>query len=81
MFDYFWFWISKTLAEMAVGMTILLVLIVVVAVLAFLDKIKQWRCPHKAYRENRACHGICLGCKKDLGFVGELRKDKSKREM
>lgn len=81
MFDYFWFWISKSLAEMTVSLCILLVLVLVVLLLAFLDKIKQWWCPHTAYRENRACNGICLGCKKDLGFVGELRKDKSKREM
>jgi hypothetical protein len=43
-----------------------------------------WRrrnCLHTAYRENSQCHGICCKCGKDLGFIGDLRKDKTKQEI
>lgn len=81
MFDYFWFWISKTLAEMTVGIGILLILVFGAVVMTFFEKLKQWRCEHSTYRENRACQAICTSCKKDLGFIADLRADKSRREV
>ena len=43
--------------------------------------VKQSFCEHTEYKENRACHGICRHCKKDLGFIQPLREDITKKEI
>lgn len=79
--DWIWFWISKQIAELAVAFGFL-ILIGVFAVLTMLPgAIRRLLCKHKTYRENRACHGICCACGTDLGFIGTLRKDASKKEV
>ena len=45
------------------------------------ETIKQHRCKHYRYRENSQCHGICSDCGKDLGFVGDLRKNPNHVEI
>jgi hypothetical protein len=81
MFDYFWFWISKTLAELVVGLSVLFLLALIMVLPAIWRWLKYFNCEHSVYRENRACHGICQKCSKDLGFIAPLRRDKSKREV
>ena len=39
--------------------------------------IKQSRCKHEKYRENMKCDAICSECGKNLGFIGNVRKQKT----
>lgn len=48
--------------------------ILFIALWTIRDLWRQWRCKHEKFYENMACHGICSGCGKDLGFIGDLRK-------
>jgi beta-lactamase regulating signal transducer with metallopeptidase domain len=51
-------------------------IILVLCMWAFLGTklyLKQRRCSHLRYRENRACATICVKCGKNLGFIGSVR--------
>ena len=37
------------------------------------DYLKQKRCKHEEYYENRSCDATCKSCGKNLGFIGTLR--------
>ena len=41
-------------------------------------KISYWwmkrTCQHLNYHEDRSGHAICCRCSKDLGFIGDVRK-------
>jgi hypothetical protein len=37
---------------------------------------KQKLCKHETFHENMQCHGICMECDKDLGFIGGLDRSK-----
>lgn len=81
MLDYILFWLA--LVVVVVGL-IVLIFLCVMAVGAWAS-FKEWRvqsrCKHPTYWENRACHGICPKCDKDLGFIKPLREDKTKKEL
>jgi len=38
--------------------------------------IAEWKCQHQSgVRETSACDAICVQCGKNLGFIGEWRKN------
>lgn len=41
------------------------------------DRLKQYRCKHPRYYENRACDAICSDCGKKLGFIGDIREQRN----
>ena len=47
----------------------------------FITSIKQLNCKHDRYFETRSCTAYCMNCEKKLGFIGEVRKDSSKKEI
>lgn len=56
-----------------IGFAIFALIGVVVVYVLCWQALKQYRCKHKNYFENRACNAICCDCGKDLGFIGSLR--------
>lgn len=44
---------------------------------------KEWRCKHAEhdFRENMACDAICCNCGKNLGFIGRIREQRSKKNV
>lgn len=48
-----------------------------VCVFVLPDWLKKVRCKHEKYFENMACHAICGKCRKDLGFIGTVRKERN----
>jgi len=47
---------------------------------ALRESVNQHFCEHLIYTETRSCDGICIRCKKNLGFIQKLRNDKTKVE-
>jgi hypothetical protein len=43
--------------------------------------IQSLFCKHEEYFETMACDAICDKCHKNLGFIGNIRKDKTKKEV
>ena len=80
MFDYFWFWVSKALAEMAIGLAILCALGLIIAIPAFLSWVRQSRCKHPTFYESRQCDAICITCRKNLGHISTVRNQRAKKE-
>lgn len=74
MTEYMKFWAAKLLMENAVPLSVLAVIGLCYLVALVVTWIKQARCKHMTFRENRACDAICLSCNKNLGFVGRLSK-------
>lgn len=65
-------------------MAIVIGLVIVILIVAWIELPKWWKqrnCKHESYWETMACHGKCVNCGKDLGFVGTLREDKTKKEV
>lgn len=42
----------------------------------FITWIKQAFCVHNDYYEDRACDAVCRKCGKNLGFIGNVRKQR-----
>ena len=42
---------------------------IVELVLLFYMRIRNWRCKHLEFYENRSCSAICRICHKNLGFI------------
>ena len=57
------------------GLVIFCLTLLVVGIKLLSDYVRTLRCKHERYHENMACHAICRGCGKDLGFV-ETWRDK-----
>jgi hypothetical protein len=81
MLDYILFWLALVAVLVGVVVFIFICLLAYGAYLEFKEWNRERKCKHPTYRENRACHGICPGCGKDLGFIQPLRADKSKKEL
>lgn len=75
--DYILFWLAYAGVSVAIPVGLLLIGLL----LCIPGALKRAMCKHTKYRENRACHGICQRCTKDLGFIQPLRADKSKQEV
>lgn len=75
--DFILFWLAYAATALAIPVGLMLVGLL----FCIPGAVKKARCPHTEYRENRACHGICQRCTKDLGFIQPLRADKSKKEI
>lgn len=43
--------------------------------------INKNKCKHEQYFETRSCSAYCYSCNKNLGFISDLRKDKTKKEV
>jgi len=43
--------------------------------------INKRKCNHEEYFESRSCTAYCFHCNKNLGFIGDVRQDKSKKEI
>lgn len=37
------------------------------------------KCKHEDVNENMACHAICKGCGKNMGFIGTWRAEQEKK--
>lgn len=73
----FWDWFIRPFAELAAGLAFLLALFILWLVFFVLPGVlKQVFCKHKDYFENGRCRAICSRCRKDLGFIGSLKKEK-----
>uniref|UniRef100_A0AB39CEB2 Membrane protein n=1 Tax=Pseudomonas phage HRDY3 TaxID=3236930 RepID=A0AB39CEB2_9VIRU len=77
MGEALWFWFAKFLVELGIG----LLLVSPLLIMLFRRWLKQQFCKHPEFYENRACHGICRGCGKDLGFIQPLRDARNKKEV
>lgn len=76
MAEYIKLWLAKIVAELALGLVLLAAVLIVVLVWAFFTWLKQARCPHSTYREDRSCQAWCQKCGKHLGFIGTVRKQR-----
>lgn len=81
MTDYMNFWWAKFLVELQISGVVFLLLLVIGIIPFIRTAIKQKRCKHPTYWENRSCRAICTHCKKDMGFVGTVRKTKKHKEV
>jgi hypothetical protein len=70
--DWLWAAVAAWFGWNIVAPFLLLLGVFVVVVLRV--TIREWRCDHAHYFENRACHAICSKCHKDLGFIGTWRE-------
>jgi len=43
--------------------------------------IQSLFCKHEEYFETMSCQAICNKCHKDLGFIENPRKDKTKKQV
>lgn len=73
------FWWSKFMVELQASALVVLFVILVVLIRLACTWIKQSRCKHYSYRENRSCQAICNKCGKDLGFIGTVRKARQQK--
>jgi len=56
-----------------ISFSILLLFLLVVIFFEVKKILKQRFCKHERYYENMRCHAVCKICKKDLGFIGNLK--------
>jgi hypothetical protein len=66
-------WTISDIIDLTVG--ILLVLFYAAINIALL--FKQKNCKHEKFNETSSCDAICQSCGKNLGFIGNVRRDKS----
>jgi hypothetical protein len=68
--EWFYFWLMKPIAELA-----LIAAILIVAALVNVPRLaRQKRCRHDGeIDETSACDAICRKCGKNLGFIGKFR--------
>lgn len=69
--------ITFSLSEI-IGLSFISILILIIILFETKKLLKQKFCKHERYYENMGCHAICKLCKKDLGFIGNL---KNKRDL
>lgn len=56
---------------------VFIVILLTIALLSSLHRyVKQSFCKHEKYRENMACDAICVECDKNLGFIGNVIKER-----
>lgn len=76
-------WIALSeLFKAAVGLFMFVLAVVVALFVALVTYtpmwIKQALCKHVDYWETSACDAVCRRCNKNLGFVADIRKKRSK---
>ena len=76
--NWFWIWIQKSLAEVAFGIAIIILIFSVLLASQIPRWIKQSRCKHERVRETMACAAVCRNCGKNLGFIGTWRESQKK---
>lgn len=59
------------------GIICLAVVLLTVLVSAVSKYIKQSMCKHEHYFETMACDAVCRDCGKNLGFIGNVQKERS----
>lgn len=74
MLEAFQFWLMKPIAEAALWLAVLAFVGVVYGLACLPRYIKQRRCKHEEFREDRCCNAWCRACGKNLGFVGAWRE-------
>lgn len=62
--------------ETIVGVFLIVVMGVWYLSIVIKEKLKQRRCTHERYSETSSCDAICHSCGKNLGFIGNLRKQR-----
>lgn len=80
MKEYILFWFSKDLVSFLIVLSIITLCILIRIIVSFVMKVKQSRCKHHSWHEDRSCHVICNDCNKDVGFIGEYFKNKVKQK-
>lgn len=61
--------------ETIIGAILLTLIIIFKVYFAIKDSWKQSHCQHESISESMACDAICNNCSKNLGFIGEWRKN------
>jgi hypothetical protein len=74
MWESFRFWLMKPLAEAALWLTLLAVVLLIYGLASLPGYLKQRRCKHEQVREDGACNAWCSACGKNLGFIGTWRE-------
>ena len=68
MLDYIMFWLAAVLVAVGIVVFTFICLMGAGAWITFKEWRAERKCAHLSYVENRACHGICTKCRKDLGL-------------
>jgi hypothetical protein len=77
--EAFIFWLMKPLAEIAIGLVVLVGAVLIYLLASIPGSIKQHRCKHEKVREDSACNAHCSACGKNLGFIGTWRESKKEK--
>lgn len=70
----FMFWLMKPLAELAIGLIVVAVIVVVYTLFSLPEWLRQRRCKHDKVKEDGSCTAWCCACGKNLGFIGSWRE-------
>lgn len=81
MFEFILFWAAKAIAEVIVGLLVLLGVVVIVALSYLPGYLRKKFCKHEKYRETRACNAVCIKCGKNLGHIKDSRIDNPEGEI
>lgn len=76
MSEYIAFWFAKIIAQFTVTLILALLVLGILMALILHEWLKQWRCKHENFWENRSCDAICHGCRKNLGFILTVRRNR-----
>lgn len=74
MGDHVSFWFAKFVADFLFALIAMAVLLAVPLYLLLRQSIREWRCKHETFWENRSCDAICNKCGKNLGFIATVRE-------
>lgn len=74
MWESLRFWLMKPLAEAALWMALIAVVLLIYGIACIPGYLKQRRCLHERVREDSSCNAWCCACGKNLGFIGTWRE-------
>lgn len=70
--------IVVTIGELA-GLALALLAVVVMLALQLRRSWTQAKCPHdEGFNEDRSCTAWCHACGKNMGFIGDVRRNQEK---
>lgn len=63
--------------EDIIGITFFLLMLVIFGVTIIKRYAIQSFCKHEKYHETMACDAVCQNCGKNLGFIGNVQKERA----
>lgn len=73
-------WAMMQVIGMVIPIVVILIVMLVVIGSEVRQAIKRARCTHIYYHETQACDAVCNHCGKNLGFIGNVREHREKKE-